>query len=155
MTLCFLMLAALLPPALIPFPFLAETPVPDGADIKTWLLVLIFLGNAWQMGSKMLGKPEKREISGTLSDAPEYVTKEEYEKVAKERSSNVNDLKNIIHELRRHIDDQFTESSKSLDKKLCEVWKGIDSTREKATNAAERVAKLEGIHDGEISRKPR
>lgn len=132
---------------MLPSLLLAEAAPPAG-DASAWIAGFSVFGNAillfMLLLNKLSGKAERREITGTIADAPEYVTKAEHEKVANERSRNVEKLESQIAKLREHIDECFKDSRNNLETKLTELWKAMEDRRSTEYKLLERVVKLEG-----------
>lgn len=126
---------------------LADTD-PSGADIKTWLLVASFLANVALVGiallGKMMGKAEKREISGTIKESPDFMTKKEFDQINRDRIENVGALRSEIISLRSHIDKliemqraEMRGEDQRLHERVDEVHDRINtsSSQSAATNA--------------------
>ena len=143
-------------------PFLLATDdVPTGADIKTWLIVAIFLLTAWDKLNKFMGKSEKREISGTVRHEPELITREEFEKVNRERAENlrlidkkIEGIHNAVTGVHTHIESVVTRLREEISKGDQRVDDRVDEVHERLSGVSTHHAGLAGEFKQHVANHP-
>jgi uncharacterized coiled-coil DUF342 family protein len=125
---------------------------PTGDQIKTWLLVASFLANGLMAFRHLTNRSERREISGTVKEEPDFVTKRVFDQVNTERTSNVEKLGRKIdglHEsisgVHRHMEsiveklrEEIKEESQRLHNRVDEVHERANEISTTATNTEAR-----------------
>ena len=122
---------------------IADAADPSGADIKTWLLVFSFLANVLLIGlgvlQKLMGKSEKREISGSISETPKYITTDEFQTVNAERTRNVDVLAQKIDSLRAMVEGIHRHIESAVEKVRKEIADGDQHVHNRVDEVHERI----------------
>jgi methyl-accepting chemotaxis protein len=116
---------------------------PSAADIKTWLLVFSFLANVVLIGiniiTKFVGKAEKREITGTVSETPKYITADEFQSLNRERAKNLEDLTKKIDGLHSMIEGVHRHIESAVEKVRTEIASGDQHVHNRVDEVHERI----------------
>ena len=131
---------------------LLSSPPPDANALLQWILAASLLLNLAIGVSKVFGKTEKREITGTVREEDDFVTRDEHDSAQAERKANVEKLERVINEKTGHIEHKIEAGVRDLRKEMkdtvAEAWARITHHSERISSLGERVAALEARPGG-------
>jgi len=115
----------------------AAEDVPNGEQIKTWLLVLLFLLAVWDRVGKFTGRGEKREVSFS----PDLVHRREFDEHRNGVREQLLDVKRVMEALPEKLEEKFQDRQ---DRTEDETAMRLEQHNKRITAIGEDVAELRG-----------